>query len=91
MEREDSLPVTEAQWEEHSDAWRWAHLDRAPSAYHRRLATDARELHERLALGHTIAEVDQDHGGWAGLPHLALEMMAILLIVVAIVIATAFR
>ena len=91
MEHEAWPLETESQWEEHSDGWRWAHLDWAPSAYHRRRAMEDRELHERLALGQANTAVVQDHGHRAGLPHLALEMMAVLAIAAAIVIGAALR
>ena len=91
VEREGLLPVTEAQWAEHSDAWRWAHLDWAPSAYLRRRALDDLELHERLALGQAATALDGEHGRSTGWPHLALEMMVILVIVAAVAIGAALR
>ena len=91
VEHEDLAPVTEAQWEEHGDAWRWAHLDLAPSEYHRRRAMEERDVHERLGGGQVTTVVVPDEGFWAGRPHLALEMAAILLVVVAVVIGVAVR
>jgi hypothetical protein len=38
-------PATPAQWLEHSEAWRYAHLDLAPSEAFRRMAI---QEHERL-------------------------------------------
>ena len=46
MDRDDCLPVTEAQWAELSDAWRYAHLERAPSADLRRRAIEEHERQE---------------------------------------------
>jgi hypothetical protein len=91
VEHDDSPAVTEAQWGEHSDAWRWAHLDMAPSRYLRDRALEERELQERLAVGRAAIEVSGGHGGRTGMPHLALEMMVALLVVAAIVIGAAVR
>ena len=39
MRPDDAQQVeTPAQWLEHSEAWRYAHLDLAPSEYFRRMA-----------------------------------------------------
>jgi len=34
----DAEVETPAQWQEHSEGWRYAHLDQAPSEYFRRMA-----------------------------------------------------
>lgn len=44
---DDFQPETPAQWLEHSEAWRYAHLDRAPSEYFKQMAILE---HERLLL-----------------------------------------
>jgi hypothetical protein len=46
MGPENGQPETPAQWMEHSEAWRYAHLDLAPSELWRREAVAA---HERAA------------------------------------------
>lgn len=43
---DDGLPATEAQWMEHSADWRYAHLDRAPSAHFRQSALQEHERQE---------------------------------------------
>ena len=58
MERDAALVVTEAQWIEHSDAWRWGHLDQAPSVALRRKAIEEHEHQER------ILHAPQDHRRW---------------------------
>ncbi len=38
MALDDPQVETPAQWMEHSATWRYAHLDKAPSEYFRRMA-----------------------------------------------------
>jgi hypothetical protein len=38
MRPDDAQPATTAQWVEHSEAWRYAHLDLAPTDAFRRMA-----------------------------------------------------
>jgi hypothetical protein len=83
VELDDGLAVTEAQWMEHSDAWRLAHLDRAPSASLRQLAISGEEPAPQLGASRRHA--------WPWLPHLGIEMMVAAAIVAIIVIAAAFR
>lgn len=83
MEIDEGLPVTEAQWMEHSEGWRLAHLDRAPSDSLRSLAVSGPEPATELDVDRS-----QPHG-W--LPHLGLEMLAVLAIVAVVVIAAAYR
>lgn len=46
MRSDDAVKTeTEAQWLEHSEVWRYAHLDLAPSEAFRRMAI---QEHERL-------------------------------------------
>jgi len=91
VERDAGLLVTEAQWVEHSDAWRWAHLDLAPSAALRRKAIEEHELQER-ALDATSAS-----GGltpweaWARLPLLTRQAIVGSIVVAAIVIGAFVR
>jgi hypothetical protein len=83
VELDDGLAVTEAQWMEHSEAWRLAHLDRAPSAYLRQLAISGQE---------PAAELSASRGqAWTRLPHLGFEMMVVAAIVAVVVIAAAVR
>jgi hypothetical protein len=83
VELDDGLTVTEAQWIEHTETWRLAHLDRAPSAYLRQLAISGQQ---------PAAEQGTSRGQtWASLPHLGLEMMVVAAIVAIAVIATAFH
>jgi hypothetical protein len=51
-------PETSAQWLEHSAAWRYAHLDQAPSEHFRRLAILE---HERSLLGSAPADARTGH------------------------------
>jgi hypothetical protein len=83
MELNDGLPVTEAQWTEHSDAWRLAHLHRAPSASLRQQAIAGPEPATELGASR--------RQGWASLPHLTLEMMLIVAVMAVVVIGAAFR
>jgi hypothetical protein len=83
VEIDEGLPVTEAQWVEHSEAWRRAHLDRAPSAFLRQQAISGPELAAELG--------GSRRSGWAWLPHLGLEMMVIAAIAAVVVIVTALR
>jgi len=65
MELDEGLAVTDAQWMEHSNAWRLAHLDRAPSAYLR-----------QQAISEPASELGESRRQpWTSLPHLTLEMM----------------
>jgi len=82
VELDDGLPVTEAQWMEHSDAWRLAHLDRAPSAYLRQQAISGQQ---------PAAELAANRGQASSWPHLTLEMMVILAVVAIVVIGAALR
>ena len=82
VEIDDGLPVTEGQWMEHSEAWRLAHLDRAPSATLRQLAISGQE---------PTTELLSSRGQAAWLSHLGLEMMVVVAIVAVMVIATAVR
>lgn len=75
--------MTEAQWFEHSEAWRLAHLDRAPSASLRQWAIAAQQPAPEPSRSRRPA--------WASLPHLGLEMMVIAAIVAGIVITAALR
>ena len=61
MGLDDRQPETPAQWMEHSDAWRYAHLDLAPSEYWRREALAAHQLAEQAQAA------AQAHGGEAPL------------------------
>jgi hypothetical protein len=83
VEIDEGMPVTEAQWAEHSEAWRVAHLDRAPSAVVRRQAISGQELAPELGVGR--------RPGSAWRPHLGLEMMVIAAIAAVVVIVTALR
>ena len=56
MRPDDAQPATAAQWLEFSEAWRYTHLDLAPSETFRRMAI---QEHERLL--HPALAVDQ-HG-----------------------------
>ena len=82
MEIDDGLPVTEAQWMEHTEAWRLAHLDRAPSAPLRQLAISGEDAA-------TEPGPARRQGAW--LSHLGLEMMVVVAIVAVMVIAVAAR
>ena len=83
MELDDGLPETEAQWMEHTEAWRLAHLDRAPSPYLRQRAVSGEERG---------TEFGGDQGpAWNRLPHLTFEMMVILAVVAVVVIGAAVR
>jgi len=83
VEIDDGLPITEAQWMEHSEAWRLAHLDRAPSAYLRQLAIAGQEPAAELALSERPA--------WNTLPPLAVETLVVLAVVAAVVIGAVLR
>jgi len=83
VEIDAGLPVTEAQWLEHTEAWRLAHLDRAPSSYLRQLAISGQEPTGELAVG--------DRQAWTSLPHLAVEMLLVLAVVAVVVIGVALR
>jgi hypothetical protein len=91
MDSDDAQPVTEAQWIELSDAWRYAHLDRAPSADLRRTAI---EEHERQAWALqatpttgrlTASEV------WARLPVLTRQAIVCSFVVAVVVIGAFLR
>jgi hypothetical protein len=81
VELEDGLPVTEAQWVEHSEAWRWAHLEQAPSASLRRQAIEAHE--------HGDVVVEEQH--WGRLPLHTAQMLVFAVVVVVVVIGAAWR
>ena len=83
MEIDDGLPVTEAQWLEHTEAWRLAHLDRAPSSYLRQLTISGQEPTGELAVS--------DRQAWSSLPHLAVEMLVVLAVVAVVVMGAALR
>jgi len=83
VELDAGLPVTEAQWMEHTEAWRLAHLDRAPSAYLRQLTISGQEQAGELAVS--------DRQAWSSLPHLAVEMLVALAVVAVVVIGVALR
>jgi hypothetical protein len=91
VEHDADLLVTEAQWIEHSDAWRWAHLDRAPSATLRRKAIEEHEHQER------ILDATQASGGltpwqaWARLPLLTRQAIVVSILVATIVIGAFIR
>ena len=91
MDRDDGLPVTEAQWAELSDAWRYAHLERAPSADLRRRAIEEHERQE-WAGGAT-----QTTGGltpserWARLPLLTRQAIVSSIVVAVVVIGAVLR
>jgi hypothetical protein len=53
-------PETPAQWVEHSEAWRYAHLDLAPSELWRREAVAA---HQRAAAAAASASAAAGGGG----------------------------
>jgi len=44
MGPDDVQIETPAQWLEHSEAWRYAHLDQAPSDYFKRMALVEHEM-----------------------------------------------
>ena len=53
MRPDDFQVETPAQWLEHSEAWRYAHLEQAPSEHFRQMTILE---HERLLLGAPAAE-----------------------------------
>jgi len=91
VERDADLLVTEAQWIEHSEAWRWAHLDRAPSAALRRKAIEEHELRERML------DATQAGGGltarraWARLPLLTRQAIVVSILVATVAIGAYIR
>jgi hypothetical protein len=54
MRPDDVQIETPAQWVEHSEAWRFAHLDQAPSEQFRRMAIAE---HERMLHGKQTGEL----------------------------------
>jgi len=83
VELHDGLQETEAQWMEHSEAWRLAHLDLAPSAYLRQEAIAGAEPPSGLSAG--------ERRSWTSLPYLTVEMLVILAVVAMVVIGAASR
>jgi hypothetical protein len=81
VEIEDHLPETEAQWMEHSEAWRLAHLDRAPSAY----------LRQQVIARLESADLAASEKAKSSLPRFAAEMLMILAVVTLVVIGAAVR
>jgi hypothetical protein len=61
MRPDDAQVETANQWLEHSEAWRYAHLDQAPSDYFRRMAILE---HERLLLGAEPAPARTPRNYW---------------------------
>ena len=91
MDHEDSLPVTEAQWLELSDAWRYTHLERAPSAYLRRAAIEEHERRERAPQAtQTTGELIPSEV-WARLPRLTRRVIVGSIVVGVVVIGAALR
>jgi hypothetical protein len=86
MGLEDRHSETPAQWMEHSDAWRYAHLDLAPSEYWRREALAA---HERAEQAQVAALHDGDGPelwqAWLRLP--LLTRQAILAVILVALVA----
>lgn len=90
MALHDLQPETPAQWLEHTDTWRYDHLDLAPSEVLRREAVAAHDLLERAR----VAALQGDDGAtllqvWLRLP-LLTRQMALLAIVVVLVAVGAF-
>jgi hypothetical protein len=83
VEIDEGLPVTEPQWLEHTEAWRLAHLDRAPSPHLRQATISGQEPAGELAVS--------DGQAWTSLPHLAVEMLVVLAVVAVVVIGVALR
>jgi hypothetical protein len=84
MHRAETLPVTPAQWIEHSEEWRDAHLDQAPSAYLRRLAIEERARRERALQAATTTGRFTPWEVWARFP-LLTRLAIVCSIVVAVV------
>jgi hypothetical protein len=87
---EDRQPETPAQWMEHSDAWRYAHLDLAPSDYWRREALAAHQRSEQAR----VAALHEGDGtalwsAWLRLPMLTRQA-ALVVLLVALVAVGAF-
>lgn len=84
----DMQAETPAQWMEHSDAWRYDHLDLAPSELLRR---DAIAIHDRLERARVATLHTDDEPNlwqvWLRLPLLTRQM--VLLAIVAVVVAVA--
>jgi hypothetical protein len=91
VERDAALVVTEAQWIEHSDGWRWGHLDQAPSVALRRKAIEEHKHQEQLL------HAPQASGGltpwqaWARLPLLTRQAIIVSILVATVVIGAVIR
>lgn len=84
----DLQPETPAQWLEHTDAWRYDHLDLAPSDSLRREAIAAHDLLERAR----AATLPADRGPsllqvWLRLPLLNRQMVLLATLAVAVAVA----
>ena len=91
MDRSDALPETAAQWMEHSEAWRYAHLDQAPSANLRRLAIEEHAYRQRMAEATQPTGDSSPSQVWAGLSPLARQMIVVLIVVLVAVTAFILR
>jgi hypothetical protein len=95
MGPDDRQTETLAQWMEHTDAWRYAHLDLAPSDLLRRETLATHDRLEQTVRAATLQAVDEPilWQAWLRLPLLTrqivlLAMLAML--VVAVVAVGAF-
>ena len=91
MRPHDMQVETPAQWMEHSDAWRYDHLDLAPSELLRR---DAIAIHDRLERARVATLQADDESNlsslwqvWLRLPLLTRQMVMLAIVVVLVAVA----
>ena len=92
MGPDDRQTETLAQWMEHTDAWRYAHLDLAPSDVLRREALAAHDRLEQTARAATLQPVDESTlwQAWLRLPLLTRQIVLLAMLVVVVVAVGAF-
>lgn len=91
MGPDDRQTETLAQWMEHSDAWRYAHLDLAPSDLLRREALAAHDrLEQRVRAALRADDEPTLWQAWLRLPLLTRQIVLLAMLVVVVVAVGAF-
>jgi hypothetical protein len=88
MGPDDLQTETPAQWIEHSDAWRYDHLDLAPSELLRREALVAHDRLEQARVASLPADDEPTPWQpWLQLPLLTRQMVLLAFLVVVVAVA----